>query len=64
MQLHVSASQQEWFYHNIPIRDEESLESVGVVHRSIVEVRPVPGVPHSHHGGRASSSAAFSEEYR
>ena len=42
LQLGMPASQQQWFYRNKLMNDEHTLERVGVIHDSIIEVRPVP----------------------
>ncbi|KAL8560483.1 hypothetical protein ACOMHN_015005 [Nucella lapillus] len=47
-QLGLGAGQQQWVYLNMVMDDSASLESVGVLAHSIVEIRPSPlHAPHA-----------------
>lgn len=61
-QLQMPVSQQQWYFHNIVIRDDHSLEHVGVVNDSIVEVRPAPAPALSGSAAPLASSSSSSRD--
>ena len=64
MQLGIPASQQMWFFRNVLLNDQRSLEFAGVVNDSIVEVRPMPSMGAAASPSHMSVAASNMEQSR
>ncbi|KAK7092115.1 hypothetical protein V1264_009715 [Littorina saxatilis] len=62
VQVGLPASHQQWFFRNQLLNDEHTLERAGVIHDSIVEVRPLPGPSRSALSPAELSAEAFTTE--